>query len=546
MTVSRQAIYDLMLDLVAVPSVSPSPAETELAELIYNKLAELPYFKQHKDDLVFIPIPEDQFGRKAVFAIVRAQPETKRTLILTGHFDVVDTSVAGALANVAFRPEEYTKKLAELELPREAREDLESGKFLFGRGVMDMKLGIAIEMALLTEYSQQPEKLPVNIAFLAVGDEENNSAGMRAAITYLADMQSEGYDFLACINSEGVIPKFPGDTNRYIDIGTVGKIMPMFYCVGRESHVGQYYAGLNANLLASAVTMELEGSPEWAEEWKGEVYPPPASLKLKDLREIYSVTLPARAVVYFNHLTVTSTPAQILEKMKTIAYKAFTRTVDHMSQSAARFFERSNAPVPVPWEPKVVTIQQLHNEVASNFDGNLKEHLEAYINGLPDEADERNKSLLVLEELLRFYPDKNPMIVVGFLPPYYPHRTNKRESVREKGLLEAVNELIGQAKEEFNETLVISEHFASISDLSYVGFQGKREELVPLAHNTPGWGVIYDIDLDNLLKLDIPMVNLGPWGKDAHKFMERVELDYSLEVVPKLLKSLIEKLAKLE
>ena len=64
MTVSRQAIYDLMLDLVAVPSVSPSPAETELAELIYNKLAELPYFKQHKDDLVFIPIPEDQLAGK--------------------------------------------------------------------------------------------------------------------------------------------------------------------------------------------------------------------------------------------------------------------------------------------------------------------------------------------------------------------------------------------------------------------------------------------------------------------------------------------------
>ncbi|HHY11072.1 MAG TPA: hypothetical protein GX529_00410, partial [Firmicutes bacterium] len=51
---------------------------------------------------------------------------------------------------------------------------------------------------------------------------------------------------------------------------------------------------------------------------------------------------------------------------------------------------------------------------------------------------------------------------------------------------------------------------------------------------------------DDLLKLDIPVVNLGPWGKDAHKFMERLDVDYSLEVVPKLLKSLIQKLAQLE
>ena len=202
--------------------------------------------------------------------------------------------------------------------------------------------------------------------------------------------------------------------------------------------------------------------------------------------------------------------------------------------------------MPIPWQPKVVTVQQLEKEVSDNFDGNLQEHIAAFIKGLPEDKDERDKSLLVVEELLRFYPDKGPMIIVRFLTPYYPHRTNKRETSRERGLIDVVSQIIAEAKAEFNETLVISEHFASISDVSYVGFQGKREELVPLAHNTPGWGVIYDIDLDNLLKLDIPVVNLGPWGKDAHKFMERMDLEYSLEVVPRLLESLIEKLAKLE
>ena len=68
--------------------------------------------------------------------------------------------------------------------------------------------------------------------------------------------------------------------------------------------------------------------------------------------------------------------------------------------------------------------------------------------------------------------------------------------------------VIDEARDRHNETLVISEHFASISDLSYVGFQGEREELLPLALNTPGWGHVYDIPLDDLLKLDIPVVNL--------------------------------------
>ncbi len=539
----RQTIYDLMIELIAIPSVSPSAAETEAAEFIYHKLADLPYFKQHADDLDYVPIPNDPFDRKGVFAIVKAEKQTNRTIILTGHIDVVDTTEAGMLSETAFHPEEYTKKISKLKLPKEAKEDLKSGKFIFGRGVMDMKSGIAIQMALLAEYSRNPENLSANIAFLAVCDEENNSAGMRAAITYLADLQDKGYDFVSCISSEGVIPKFPEDTNRYIDIGTIGKIMPMFYCVGRESHVGQYYAGLNTNLLASMITLELEGNPKWAETWKEEVYPPPASLKQKDLRSLYSVTLPAKSVVYFNHLTATGTPDQILKRMESIARIAFEKSVQHMVSSAKQYTKKSGTPVVIPWEPKIITIHQLQTEVASDFDGDLDKHLSRYIQSLPSDMDGREMSLLVVAELLKFYPDKDPMIIIGFLPPYYPHRTNKRETVREKALIQVVNEIVTEAKSDYNETLVVSEHFASISDLSYVGFQDERQELIPLAHNTPGWGIIYDIDLDNLLKLDIPIVNLGPWGKDAHKFLERLELDYSLEVVPNLMKSLVKQLS---
>ncbi len=98
--------------------------------------------------------------------MVEAEPKTNRTIILTGHIDVVDTKEARSLEEVMFDPEEYTKRIKELDLPEEAAKDLESGDYLFGRGgVMDMKAGIAIQMALLAEYSQKPEELPVNIGF---------------------------------------------------------------------------------------------------------------------------------------------------------------------------------------------------------------------------------------------------------------------------------------------------------------------------------------------------------------------------------------------
>ena len=57
--------------------------------------------------------------------------------------------------------------------------DLKSGDYLFGRGTMDMKMGLALHLHLLEIASS--EKWPINLMLLTVPDEEVNSAGMRAA-----------------------------------------------------------------------------------------------------------------------------------------------------------------------------------------------------------------------------------------------------------------------------------------------------------------------------------------------------------------------------
>jgi arginine utilization protein RocB len=75
--------------------------------------------------------------------------------------------------------------------------------------------------------------------------------------------------------------------------------------------------------------------------------------------------------------------------------------------------------------------------------------------------------------------------------------------------------------------------------LSFTGFQGKAEELAPLAANTPLWGKNYDLPLEDLRKIDIPGVVLGPIGKDSHKITERIELRYSFNVLPSLLKEFV-------
>ena len=44
----------------------------------------------------------------------------------------------------------------------------------------------------------------------------------------------------------------------------------------------------------------------------------------------------------------------------------------------------------------------------------------------------------------------------------------------------------------------------------------------------------YTIPLDAIASLNIPFVNIGPLGKDAHKYTERINIPYSFETDSKL------------
>ena len=79
--------------------------------------------------------------------------------------------------------------------------------------------------------------------------------------------------------------------------------------------------------------------------------------------------------------------------------------------------------------------------------------------------------------------------------------------------------------------------------MSFLGYEGDMKDLEFIAQNMPGWGETYWIPIQELAKLNIPIANLGPSGKDAHKMTERLELDYSLKTAPRLLRFAIEKLS---
>src|SRR5690606_21171288 len=103
--------------------------------------------------------------------------------------------------------------------------DLESGNYLFGRGVMDMKAGLALHMALLEKAST--EQWPINLVLLTVPDEEVNSNGMRHAVPTLLEMADEhNLTYSLFLNGEPVFAQDPNEQDFKVYTGSIGKIMP--------------------------------------------------------------------------------------------------------------------------------------------------------------------------------------------------------------------------------------------------------------------------------------------------------------------------------
>jgi arginine utilization protein RocB len=113
---------------------------------------------------------------------------------------------------------------------------------------------------------------------------------------------------------------------------------------------------------------------------------------------------------------------------------------------------------------------------------------------------------------------------------------------KEKALLEAVADAVNTTKSDYK--LVYKKFFPYISDLSYAAAPKDPKIIENFKNNMPGFGTKYDLPLEDMQKLDLPVLDIGAFGKDAHRFTERIEKKYSFEVAPVLVYKTIMNLLK--
>lgn len=542
-----ERIEEIAIALTNELSVVETTGELDSVNKMHEIFSEMKYYKENPEDLRFINLPNDKWNRKSLIAIMRGKKDdSKKTVIMIGHTDTVGISDYGVLKDFANKPYELTEKFKEIELPDEVKRDLESGEYLFGRGLFDMKTGDAIIMAVMEEISNDIENFSGNLIFCGVCDEEANSGGMLACVPELVKMkEDQGFEYTAVLDTDYMTSEYEGDENKYVYIGTVGKIMPSFFIVGKETHVGESFKGLDPNQIASSITNEINLNVKYCDVAEGEVSLPPITLKKSDLKSEYSCQIAKTAYMYFNYATQNSTPDEVLEKMKNAAHYAFQTTIDSLNyqyevfcKMAGRTFKK------LPWQARVFSFNELYNMVKKEMGEDLDIKLEKYTKELMDQEkyDTRDQSMKIVEFVHSLWSDRNPVIIVYFTPPYYPHVYVEGKTEKEIKLLEAVADAVENTKTDYK--VVYKKFFPYISDLSYACAPKDPKVIAELKNNMPGFGKTYKLPIEDMQKLDLPVLDIGSFGKDAHKFTERIERKYSFEVAPELVERTIKNLLK--
>lgn len=457
--INKDRIMQDLIRLMAVPSISGTAAETRGADEIMSMLRETDYFKAHEDNVFAVKIEGDQFGRYVVAALVQGQApgNNGETIILTGHYDVVDVDEYAQLKDIAFDAPAITKRIGELPMNDECARDIASGGWLFGRGSADMKFGHALIIELLRHYAAQADKLCGNLLYVAVCGEETNSEGMLRAVPFLNELAAQrGLHYNALLLAECYLnDDMENDPTRYIHYGATGKVMPLFFCAGKGSHADEPFIGLDANSLNAAIYERMAMNSEFCSQKRGECTPPAICLKMKDLKAGYSVSIPMYAVSYYSLLTLELDPKGIISRLKQIAAEAFAAALEKRRNNMRAYAAIMPRQIRTrDFEPCVMTYAELYSALKAEYAGDLDAHMKEFAAKLQaDGLELQDIGIELVRHAYELYSDKRPMIIIAFIPPYYPDVYIDEGDKDAKRLLAAVDDIIEYAAAEFGESL---------------------------------------------------------------------------------------------
>ena len=504
----NERVLELLRQMIAIDSETDTKKEREMERYLQKVLAQMENVTSG-----MIHIPDDAYDRSVVYGLIKGSK--KDTVIFLNHHDAVNIDAYGSLRDHAFSPDELMGDLLKTEKNEEILEELQSGQWLVGRGSCDMKGGAAAQLAVFEAYAAQPGA--ATVLFVSLPDEESYSAGMRAAVSMLKELRDAyGLVYRVLVNCEP--NQKEGDT-LVSYTGSVGKLLPVVVVQGKSVHIGNYAQGINPVGVMARIIAETEGDMSLADSYGEESTPPPAWIYLRDRKERYDVSLPNRVAACANFMTYHKTPEDVMYLLMNAARHAVAEALrkNHSDLSmevisGAELLKRAEA---------YPGFDVFYQNVKSNCFVSLQKGESTYVQA----------TIRLIEETINFTGMTEPLVVIAFVPPYYPAADSFLvQDERFTGLLDAIG---GMADVTFKH------YFNGISDCSYCCVSPDLNEAI-LENNLLLWGKSYSFDFAAMTKMQIPFLLLGPWGKDLHERTERVHIGSVSEELPAMLDKILE------
>jgi arginine utilization protein RocB len=517
-------ILSLFYDLVAIRSDTCTPMERDIEKFIHDWFKRLPYFENNPHLMGYQPVADDPQDRSIVWAMVRGKG--RKTVVLVNHHDAVLPTDYGSLAPYAFDPPALSDEMHRMELPEDMERDLESGDWIFGRGTADMKAGAALQMILIREYSEKID-FNGNLLFLSVPGEEYMSIGMLNSVALMERLQQDhDLDYQLLLDSE--THQRDKDHQGVIYEGSAGKLLALVYIRGIKAHVGNVFAGFNPLLLMSEIILETEVNTDFCDVVEQEVAPPPTWMFMGDRQIKYEGSVPGAAMGCLSIITLHSQPKKIHSKLIRLIEAACEKVTRKIAQEQARYNSKGITTEQVTaWDIQIRNFAEIYASAAKQFGEKFLKDYHDTRETISRRIDENRENIhagscLLIEKVLATIPETSPMVILAFLPPYYPHAANWSypdlpETVASLG--KAVDHF---SRENGNEPYRKQNYYMQISDMSFASFHDMEDSISTIGPNMPFWDKYYGPVFNPGRTLSMPVVNIGPWGKDLHKFGERV------------------------
>ncbi|MDO4501496.1 MAG: M20/M25/M40 family metallo-hydrolase [Erysipelotrichaceae bacterium] len=521
-----EKIEQLTKALVKINSVNNSDGgESKVADYIYKYFSKHKYYKNNPDHLLTV---DCENNRKSTIALLKGK--TNKTIVLMGHIDTVEIEDYGKAKKYATNPDKLVEELKKhFSLSEEVLKDIESDKYMFGRGTLDMKAGVAAYMTVFEYFLNHLDELNGSLLLIAECDEEGDSKGVVSVLKVLNDLRDkENLEYKCLLNGDYSVSY---DNNRYIYLGTVGKILPSFLAFGKETHAGDSFGGLDPNFLLSVLNKNISYNFDLCDEYKGKTTVPPINLKQADFKETYTVQSNGAAVSYFNYMLYTSTPKDVLKKCKKIAKDSFKEALSILNNNYKKYCKQNGIEYKRLYEPLVYTFEEFDELLSAN--PNYRKEINRYAKDLVSNnpnIDIREYSYKVVTKAYEYYDLKKPVIIVYFGSTFYSNIITE-----DTKLINSINESIETVNKESNYDISTSYFYPYISDMSFMCMKQNKKDIDNMFNNCPYYGYRYDNLSELISSINIPVVNIGTYGYDGHKYTERLEKEWSFKEMPNIL-----------